>query len=316
MDSKNQPKIYLNSEKIKMMKHRKNSIFLAAFLGLSIAIASALLPSLGSARENDLIATVRQIEAALDARVGIAVYDKETDRNWQYHADERFPMNSTFKTIACAALLSLVDSAQEKLDRIVVFDESDLVDYSPITETRFGPPGMTLDELCEATMSVSDNSAGNFVMEAIGGPEAITQFMRSIGDEVSRLDRWYPSISESVPGDKRDTTSPNSMAMMLEQLVLKQTLSLGSRQKLENWLKGNEVSDNLFRAVIPSDWDIGDRSGAGQYGSRSIAAIMWPPQREPVVAAVYITETEASFAERNAAISEIGEEIVEAVMAQ
>lgn len=103
---------------------------------------------------------------------------------------------------------------------------------------------------------------------------------------------------------------------MLEQLVLGGTLSLESRQKLENWLKGNEVGDDLFRARVPCDWEIGDRTGASGYGSRSIAAVMWPPQREPVIATVYITETEASFDDRNAAIAEIGEAVVEAVMAQ
>ncbi|MEM9448403.1 MAG: class A beta-lactamase [Cyanobacteria bacterium P01_E01_bin.6] len=298
------------------MKHWQKSFLVKVFWGVMITLGFVLLTSSGNAGENDLIATVQRIEASMNARVGIAVYDKETNQNWQYHANHRFPMNSTFKTIACAALLARVDSAQEQLEHIVIFDESELVTYSPITETRIGAPGMSLDELCEATMTMSDNSAANFILEAIGGPEALTQFMRSIGDEISRLDRWEPDLNEVVPGDERDTTSPNAMARTLEQLVLNGTLSLDSRQKLENWLKGNEVGDDLFRSEVPCNWDIGDRTGAGGYGSRSIAAVMWPPQREPVIAAVYITETEASFDDRNAAIAEIGGAIVEAVVAQ
>ncbi|MEO0803978.1 MAG: class A beta-lactamase [Cyanobacteria bacterium J06642_2] len=298
------------------MKHWQKSFLVKVFWGVMITLGFVLLTSSGNAGENDLIATVQRIEASMNARVGIAVYDKETNQNWQYHANDRFPMNSTFKTIACAALLARVDSAQEQLEHIVIFDESELVTYSPITETRIGAPGMSLDELCEATMTMSDNSAANFILEAIGGPEALTQFMRSIGDEISRLDRWEPDLNEAVPGDERDTTSPNAMARTLEQLVLNGTLSLDSRQKLENWLKGNEVGDDLFRSEVPCNWDIGDRTGAGGYGSRSIAAVMWPPQREPVIAAVYITETEASFDDRNAAIAEIGGAIVEAVVAQ
>ncbi|ERN39836.1 beta-lactamase class A [Rubidibacter lacunae KORDI 51-2] len=298
------------------MNLRKKGFFASIFLGLMISIGFALVTYSSNAGENDLIAAVQQIEARLNARIGIAVIDKETDRNWRYHAGDRFPINSTYKTIACAALLSRVDSGQEQLDRIVIFDESQLADYSPVTETRVGAPGMSLGELCQATIATSDNSAANFVMQAIGGPQAVTQFMRSIGDRTSRLDRWSPELSESVPGDQRDTTSPNAMAMMLEQLVLKGTLSFESRQTLESWLKGNEISGDLIRAAVPSDWDVIDKTGSGGYGSRSIAAVMWPPQREPVIAAIYITETEVSFAERNAAIAEIGEAIVGAVMAQ
>ena len=299
-----------------MVHHWKKRFFMNVFVGVMTTLSFFFLTFSSNARENDLIATVQQIEASLDARVGIAVYDKETNQNWQYHADDRFPMSSTFKTLACAALLVRVDSDQEQLERIVVFDESELVAYSPVTEIHVGAPGMSLDDLCKATMSVSDNSAANFILEAIGGPQALTQFIRSIGDEITRLDRWETRLNEAVPDDERDTTTPNAMVMTLEQLVLGETLSLESRQKLENWLKGNEIGDDLFRAGVPCDWEIGDRTGAGGYGSRSIAAVLWPPQRKPVIATVYITETEASFDDRNAAISEIGGAIVATVMEQ
>jgi len=298
------------------MTHWQKRFLVKIFWGVMITLSFFLLTFSGHAEGNDLIATVQQVEANLDARVGITVEDKETNQNWQYHADDRFPMNSTFKTLACAALLARVDSGQEQLERIVTFDESEIVTYSPITEARVGPLGMSLGELCEATMSMSDNSAANFILEAIGGPQVLTQFLRSIGDEVTRLDRWETDLNEALPGDERDTTTPNAMAMTLEQLVLGETLSLESRQKLENWLKGNEVGDDLLRAGVPDDWEIGDRTGAGGYGSRSIAAVMWPPQREPAIATIYITETEASFDDRNAAIAEIGAAIAEAVMAQ
>ena len=298
------------------MKHWQKRFLVGVCVGVMIALSFFLLTFSSNAEENNVIATVQQTEASLNARVGIAVYDKETEQNWQYHADDRFPMNSTFKTLACAALLAHVDAGQEKLERIIIFDESELVSYSPVTKTRVGVPGMSLDELCEATMSMSDNSAANFILEAIGGPEALTQFMRSIGDKITRLDRWETDLNEAVPGDERDTTTPNAMAMTPEQLILDKTLSLESRQKLEKWLKGNKVGDDLFRAEVPCAWEIGDRTGAGGYGSRSIAAIMWPPQREPIIAAVYITETEASFKDRNAAIAKIGEVIVKAVIAQ
>ncbi|MEE2709375.1 MAG: class A beta-lactamase [Gemmatimonadota bacterium] len=261
-----------------------------------------------------LIQTVKQVEKALGTRIGIAVYDEESGRNWQYHADDRFPMASTFKTLACAALLSLVDEGKERLERVVTFDESDLVAYSPVTKKHADARGMTLSELCEATMFVSDNSAANFILRAVGGPDALTEFVRSIGDEVTRLDRWEPDLNQARPCDKRDTTTPNAMALTIRKLVLGDVLSNESREMLATWLKGNQVGDTLFRSGVPGDWVVGDRTGAGGYGSRAIAAIMWPPKQRPVIATVYLTETEASFDSRNAAIAKIGASIASMVI--
>ncbi len=249
---------------------------------------------------------VRTVEQRLDARVGVALYDSATGETWSYQGDDRFPITSTFKTLACAALLSRAEKGVEHLDRRVTFTEDDLVTYSPVTETRTGEPGMTLEELCEATMATSDNSAANFVLDALGGPDSVTGFARDLGDTITRLDRTETTLNEATPGDPRDTTTPNAMVNNLRKLVLGDTLTDGSRDTLISWLRGNRVSDNLLRAVIPQDWKIGDRSGAGGYGSRSITAVLWPPNREPLVLAIYITETGATFDERNSAIADIG----------
>ncbi|MCG2581573.1 MAG: class A beta-lactamase [Marinobacter sp.] len=257
-----------------------------------------------------LLEVVKAVEQRLDARVGVTLYDSATGETWDYQGDARFPMTSTFKTLACAALLARVDGGTEDLNRRITFKKDDLVIYSPVTETRTGEPGMTLGEICEATMATSDNTAANLVLNAIGGPDSVTGFVRALGDKITRLDRTETTLNEAAPGDPRDTTTPNAMVNNLRKLVLSDTLANDSRNKLISWLKGNRVSDNLLRSVLPRDWQIGDRSGAGGYGSRSIAAVLWPPNREPLVLAIYITETEASFDERNKAIAEIGRVVV------
>lgn len=282
--------------------------------GAALALFTLAVGPSGPASSGDgLIETVKRVEERLDARVGVAVYDRETGGRWRYRADERFPLTSTFKVLACAALLHQVDTGRERLDRVVPFDQSDLVTYSPVTERRVGAEGMTLSDLCHATMSVSDNTAANLILEVIGGPAALTAFVRSLGDAVTRLDRWETDLNEAAPGDKRDTTSPHAMATTLATLVLGDALSPESRRQLTGWLEGNQVGDALFRAGVPSDWTVADRTGAGGYGSRSIAAVMGPPDRAPIVATVYITETDASFEARNAAIAEIGAAIAGAV---
>ena len=170
---------------------------------------------------------------------------------------------------------------------------------------------MTLFELCDATMTTSDNTAANLVLQALGGPSAVTTFVRGMGDATTRLDRFETELNEASPGDARDTTTPNAMLGTLEKLVLGDVLSDDARQQLEAWMKGNTVADGLFRAAMPFDWVIADRTGAGGYGSRAITAIIWPPEQAPTVVVFYITDTEASFEARNAAIASLGEVVQE-----
>ena len=282
-----------------------------ALLNFSVVIFLSSLASFASAGgSNFLIQTVARIAAEIDAHVGFAAYDLESEQSWEYQGDQRFALSSTFKTLACAALLHRVDAGQESLERAVSFSKSDLVTYSPITETYARAQPMTLSDLCEAALTMSDNTTANLVLRALGGPEKVTSFVRGLGDDVTRLDRWETELNEAVPDDNRDTTTPNAMVKNLQSLLLGDALSEKSRDQLRDWLTRNQVADGLFRAAVPEGWVVADRTGAGGFGLRSITAIIWPPECEPVVVALYLTQTEASFSERNEAIAEIGEAIV------
>ncbi|MBK1852846.1 beta-lactamase class A/beta-lactamase class A CARB-5 [Marinobacter persicus] len=280
-------------------------------LNFFVVFFIAIFPSIAPADDdNSLIKTVERIADELGARVGFSAYDVESDQHWEYHADQRFAMSSTFKTLACAALLQRVDAGQENLDRKVSFSESDLVTYSPVTEKYAGGQALTLSDLCEAALTMSDNTAANLILRVLGGPAQVTSFARGLGDGVTRLDRWETELNEAAPSDQRDTTTPNAMVKNLQSLLLGDALSVKSRDQLRDWLERNQVADGLFRAVVPEGWIVADRTGAGGFGSRSITAIIWPPERQPIIVALYLTETEASFSKRNDAIAEIGKALI------
>lgn len=249
---------------------------------------------------------VIEIEERLGARIGVAVLDTQTGHRWEHRGNERFPMSSTFKTLACGAVLARVDTGEEALDRRIRFAAGDVVTYSPVTEHRVGGDGMTLAELCEATITTSDNTAGNLILETLGGPGGLTEFMRSLGDTTTRLDRWETELNEATPGDPRDTTTPVAMADSLHALLFEERLSPSSRDQLAAWLVANTTGDAKLRAGLPRNWRIGDKTGGGGHGTNNDVAVIWPPDREPAIVSVYLTESEASFDDRNAAIAEIG----------
>jgi beta-lactamase class A len=275
---------------------------------LGVALAGWPVQAIPAER-NPLSERTDAIVERLKVRIGIAVVDHETGRTFERNADQVFPITSTFKAFAAAALLANVDAGKDQLSRRIRFTREALVTYSPVTETRVGEVGMSLEEICVAACTMSDNTAGNLLLESIGGPSGFTSFMHSIGDASTRLDRIETALNEGIPGDLRDTTSPRAAMTSLDKLLLGQVLSDASRDKLKQWMIGNKVAGPLLRSGVPADWKIADRSGAGGNGSRSIIAVMWPPRRKPLVAAIYMTETPASIKDRNAAIAELGSAI-------
>ncbi|MBX3525160.1 MAG: class A beta-lactamase [Rhodoblastus sp.] len=230
--------------------------------------------------------------------------DTGSGARFAFRAEERFPLTSTFKFLAAAAVLAKVDAGKDTLHRRVVYAKSDLVTYSPETEKHAGE-GMALGAICEAAITLSDNTAGNLMLAAIGGPEGLTRFARKLGDEVTRLDRIETALNEASPGDPRDTTSPSAMLGNLEKLLLGDALETASRERLTAWLIANKTGDTRLRAGLPAGWRVGDKTGAGGNGTANDLAIVWPPGRKPILIAAYLTQCDRGMDARNQALAEV-----------
>lgn len=247
-----------------------------------------------------------EIEQASGARIGVAVQDTGSGARAGHREAERFPMCSTFKFLAAAAILSRVDQRKEDLERRIVIRSADLVANSPLTEKRIGGAGMTLAELCEAAITRSDNTAGNMMLKSLGGPDSITRYARSLGDVRTRLDRRETELNEARPGDPRDTTTPGGMLDEMHKILLGGALSPRSRAQIERWMAANQTGDERLRAGVPATWRVGDKTGSGDRGTTNVIAILRPPGRAPILAAVYLTQSTAPMEARNATLASIG----------
>lgn len=244
------------------------------------------------------------LERAHGGRLGVAVLDTGSGRRIAHRGDERFLICSTFKLLLVAAVLKRTDDGSEKLDRRIVFARSALLDYAPITKQHVGPPGMSILELCDATITWSDNSAANALLASVGGPAALTRFARSLGDQSTLVDRIEPALNPY------DTTTPNAMLGDMQQLLLGDVLSQASRAKLTHWLAGCQTGLQSLRAGMPGGWRVGDKTGQWDDGDAHHAnndiAIVWPPHRKPLlVTAYYMTDT-ADAAARKAVLADVG----------
>ena len=266
--------------------------------------ATVALPSTTSSANN--IDSCAALERRSGGRLGVALLDTRSGRFDGYRQHERFPMCSTFKMLAAAFVLRRVDQGAERLERKVRFTQSDLVPYSPITEKQIDGDGMTVAALCEAAITVSDNTAGNLLLASFGGPAGLTAFARQIGDPMTRLDRNEPSLNEATPGDDRDTTTPRAMLGNLQTLLLGDPLTPASRGRLEAWLMATRTGGRRLRALLPVDWRVGDKTGTGERGTSNDIAIVRPPGRAPLLAAVYLTGSRGSADLRDETIAMVG----------
>ncbi|GIG66632.1 class A beta-lactamase [Phytomonospora endophytica] len=220
------------------------------------------------------------LEERFGARLGVHALAIGSGAVVEHRADERFAFCSTFKALAAAAVLAR--NPLSHLETVVKYGEADLMKHAPITAKHVST-GMTIRDLCDAAVRYSDGTAGNLLLRDLGGPAELTAYVRGLGDEVFRMDRTEPDITEATPGDPRDTTSPRAYAGDLRRIVLGEALPVDKRGFLVDLLKRNLTGDERIRAGLPDDWIVADKTGTGDYGTANDFAVAWPPSGEPLV---------------------------------
>jgi len=277
--------------------------FALLVLALEIAISA-------KASEPQLDKRIAQIEK--QCRIGLVAIDSATGRRIENRPNERFLMCSTFKLLAAAAVLQRVDRGDENLDRFVRYTQKDILAYAPVTKQHLAEGGMKLGALCEAAIEQSDNTAGNLLLQAIGGPPALTKFARSIGDDVTRFDRIEPELNIAKAGEELDTTSPRAMCGDVVRLITTDVLSEKSRNLLQGWLLKNETGEALIRAGVPRDWRVGDKTGRSGQGETNDVAILYVPNGVRIFVALYVDAPSVADDERSKILASVAREIVAA----
>ena len=266
--------------------------------GLSALAVGAAWPA--AAAEDGLAA----LEARHGGRLGVFALDTGSGRSLAHRADERFLMCSTAKFAAAGAVLARVDAGREQLDRRIRYGAADVaVGYAPDTKAHLAEGGMSVEALCRAAVVHSDNGAANLVLASLGGPAAVTRFVRGVGDDTTRFDRTEPTLNR--PDGLRDTTTPRAFAATLRAVLLGEALSPASRARLEGWMVACDTGLGRLRAGIPRDWTAGDKTGTAGDNAGDVA-LLRPPGRAPIVVASYYDVPGRDVSEREAVLKQVG----------
>lgn len=269
---------------------------------LALAGATAAPPALAAPAGDGL----RAIERRTGGRLGLFA-QRAGQPPVAWRADERFLMCSTFKALAVSAMLARVDAGRERLDRRIAYGPKDLLGYAPVTRAHAADGGMTLDALCAAAIELSDNTAANLILARLGGPAAVTRYVRGLGDTVTRLDRNEPTLNDppGPPADPHDSTTPASMAGLWRTLLSGRALAPASRARLLDWLEACQTGPGRLKAATPAGWRIGHKTGTGRTTLGDVA-ILIPPAGAPVFMACYLEAPDALHRPYDAAMAEAG----------
>lgn len=232
---------------------------------------------------------IGRLERSLDGRIGAYAIDTGSGREVDHLGDDRFPLHSTFKAFVAAAIVARARTDDPGLlQRRVRWTTGDVLDNSPVTDEHL-EDGMTVAELCAATVATSDNTAANLLLRELGGPSSLTRYFRSIGDGVSRMDRYEPSASWWSPGEAHDTTTPRAAATDVRRVALDGPAPVADRRRVLGWLRASTTGATRIQAGLPKRWTVASKTGTGfTHGSANDVAIIWPGGgRAPLLMAVY-----------------------------
>jgi beta-lactamase class A len=248
---------------------------------------------------------IAAIERRAGGRLGVFAIDTANGRRLQHFRHERFPMCSTFKFLLVAAVLQRVDRGAERLERPLAYGESDLLEYAPVAKEHLRQGGMTIVDCCAAAVQWSDNTAANLLLKLIGGPTALTAFIQTLGDEVTRLDNIEPTLNVVASGEIHDTTTPEAMVGLLGTVLLGRVLSPASHAKLEGWMLDLKVGSRRLPAGLPSEWQIAHKTGTSSIQTNDIG-VLWPPNRAPILVAAFYSRGDLPQEKREDVLRDVG----------
>jgi beta-lactamase class A len=269
---------------------------------LAAASGLAVWPALAEEAPPMLTAYERETRG----RIGLYAENLSTGARIAWRADERFVMCSTFKASLAAFVLARVDRGQDQLENIIGFGPDDLLDYAPVARQNLARASMSVADMCQAAVELSDNTCANLLLAKVGGPKALTAFWRSMGDAVTRLDHNEPELNRSAQGDPNDTTTPAAMAGNLRRLLLGEVLSQRSREYLTGWMLNCKTGNNRLRAGLPGNWRVADKTGNNGKDAAGDIAMIWPSSGGPTLVCVYTQGGSPTAPQLEAIFAEIG----------
>lgn len=263
---------------------------------------------------SSLPADLAAIAKGADGRLGAAVLLVETEEAVAIHGDGHFPMQSVYKAPIAMAVLREVDEGRLQIDAPIHVAPSDLVPATMHSPLRDRNPGGNVDvplrELLRLAVEESDGSASDVVLRVLGGKPKAQACLSSLGIEDMRIATTEAELGHDPRVQYESWATPRAAVRWLAALQRGQGLSPASRALLLGWMRTTKTFPTRLKGRLPAGADVAHKTGSS--GSRNgftpatndIGIITLPDGRHLAVA-VFLSDSKADDAARDAAIAKV-----------
>ncbi len=260
-----------------------------------------------------------------DAVVGVSALHIESGRYVSLHGTEQFPQASAVKVPIAVQAMALADEGKLALDKMVSLRPADVHPGSGRINDLLFHPGLALsiENIMELTIVVSDNSAADLMLREAGGPAAVTARMKSLGLNGIRVDRsiamlladwgglktvppeaeWnrdmWDRLLDAVPEaehmaarrlqtrDPRDTATPADMTKLLARIWRRDLFSPVYATKLWDVMERCQTGKSRIKGLLPQGTDVAHKTGSVGGVVNDIGVITLPGKAGHVALAVF-----------------------------
>ena len=326
--------------------HRRARRLAGLALALAAAFQQPLLaagrpagqPTVGSPASAALEAEIRRITARTDGKVGVSVLHLENGARAAVNGGELFPMASTFKIAVAGAILAQVDDGRLRMEQMIAVDPDIVVDSDGIAQ-NFPHPGIALSvaNLIESMLVLSDNTATDVLVRLVGGPAAVTAWLRRIGIQEQRIDRdtaglirdflalpkgfslkvlgpgvAIPNFLEvavrpnpAFDSDPRDTSTPDAMVDLLAKIHYGKALSAKSTAVLTAVMVRCKTGLGRLLGMLPPGVVVAHKTGTIGGTVNDVGIVTLPGGNGHVAIAVFVKMSAAPVEEREKLIAHV-----------
>lgn len=254
---------------------------------------------------------INVLEKGFEGKIGIYALDTNNNNIIAYRENELFPIQSTMKMMVVATLLKKSEIHQQLLRTVIHYNKKDLIPWHPVTG-KYINTGMALEALGEASMTYSDNTAVNVIMKHLGGPKAIIEFARSIGNKSYNVSH-YDGFLNSDPNNNDDSATPKDMAISVKKLIVGNHLAQSQKNMLLTWMHNNTTSYRRMRYGAPSGWDVADKTGSGNFGITNDIGILWSPTCKPIVLSIYTVRNRKELLQQEDVVAQVTKFVIKSL---
>jgi beta-lactamase class A len=256
---------------------------------------------------------MERVVAVSGGLAGACAQHLESGRRACFNGASHFPMASTVKVAIAIEMLSRADSGKLKLDRMVELQPGDQHPGSGVLTYWFQAPGVALSvrNLLELMMVISDNSATDILLRLVGGPDAVNARLRALGVDGVRVDRSTQQLIleehadvRAFDQDIRDTATPLGMTQLLVKLWRREALKPESTALLLEIMRRCETGPDRLKGLLPTGTDVAHKTGTLQNSANDVGIVSLPDGTH-VAIAVFVKASDKTEAEKELGIAEV-----------